>query len=77
MSDDEGFLPVIEEKELQEGKMKLVRVEGTPVLFIKQKKFSEATDPLSKAIEYVVSCGQTVVKPGCVRVFFNRTVGQD
>jgi len=38
MSDDEVFLPVIEEKELQEGKMKLVRVEGTPVLFIKQKR---------------------------------------
>lgn len=37
MPDNEGFVPVIEEKELKEGKMKLVRVEGTPVLFIKQK----------------------------------------
>jgi len=33
----DGFVPVLEEKELQEGKMKLVSVEGTPVLFIKQK----------------------------------------
>jgi nitrite reductase/ring-hydroxylating ferredoxin subunit len=33
---DEGFVPAIDEKELQEGKMKLVRVEGKPVLFIKQ-----------------------------------------
>ena len=33
---DEGFVPVIDEKELQEGKMKLVRVEGKPVLFIRQ-----------------------------------------
>jgi nitrite reductase/ring-hydroxylating ferredoxin subunit len=33
----DGFVPVLEEKELQEGKMKLVSVEGTPVLFIKQQ----------------------------------------
>ena len=32
-----GFVPVLEEKDLQEGKMKLVSVEGTPVLFIKQQ----------------------------------------
>lgn len=36
MSNDEGYVLVIEEKELQEGKMKLVRVQGVPVLFIKQ-----------------------------------------
>jgi nitrite reductase/ring-hydroxylating ferredoxin subunit len=30
------FLVGIDEKELEEGKMKLVSVEGTPVLFIKQ-----------------------------------------
>ena len=33
---DEGFVPVMDEKELQEGKMKLVRVEGRPVLLIRQ-----------------------------------------
>lgn len=33
----DGFVPVLEEKELQEGKMKLLSVEGTPVLFIMQK----------------------------------------
>ena len=32
----EGFVSVIDEKELQEGKMKLVRVEGKPVLLIRQ-----------------------------------------
>jgi 3-phenylpropionate/trans-cinnamate dioxygenase ferredoxin subunit len=30
------FVPVLEEKELQEGAMKLVSVEGSPVLLIKQ-----------------------------------------
>jgi nitrite reductase/ring-hydroxylating ferredoxin subunit len=33
----EGFVPALDEKELQEGKMKLLSVEGTPILFIKQK----------------------------------------
>ncbi len=32
-----SFVPVLDEKELQEGKMKLVSVEGTPVLFIKKQ----------------------------------------
>jgi nitrite reductase/ring-hydroxylating ferredoxin subunit len=36
MVESENFVPVLEEKELQEGTMKLVRVEGTPVLLIKQ-----------------------------------------
>jgi nitrite reductase/ring-hydroxylating ferredoxin subunit len=36
MSDSEGYAPVIDEKELQEGKMKAIRAEGKPVLFIKQ-----------------------------------------
>jgi nitrite reductase/ring-hydroxylating ferredoxin subunit len=36
LENKEGFVPVLEEKELQEGKMKLVSVQGTPVLFIKQ-----------------------------------------
>ena len=31
-----NFVPVLEEKELQEGTMKLVSVEGTPLLLIKQ-----------------------------------------
>ena len=31
-----GFVPVLEENELQEGSMKLVKVEGLPVLLIKQ-----------------------------------------
>jgi nitrite reductase/ring-hydroxylating ferredoxin subunit len=31
------FVSVLEEKELQEGKMKLVTVEGTPILIIKQQ----------------------------------------
>ena len=31
-----NFIPVLEEKELQEGTMKLVAVEGFPVLLIKQ-----------------------------------------
>jgi nitrite reductase/ring-hydroxylating ferredoxin subunit len=36
MADNEGYSPIIDEKELEEGKMKLVRVEGKPVLVIKQ-----------------------------------------
>lgn len=36
MSDEESYVQVIDEKELEEGKMKLVRVDGTPVLFIKK-----------------------------------------
>ncbi len=34
MSDDE-FVPVLDESELKEGSMKLVTVEGTPVLLVK------------------------------------------
>jgi 3-phenylpropionate/trans-cinnamate dioxygenase ferredoxin subunit len=37
MSDSEGYSPLIDEKELQEGQMKVVRAEGKPVLFVKQK----------------------------------------
>lgn len=37
MENADGFVPVLEEKDLQEGKMKLVTIEGTPVLFIKQQ----------------------------------------
>ena len=37
MENHDGFVPVLEEKELQEGKMKRLSVEGTPVLFIKQQ----------------------------------------
>jgi nitrite reductase/ring-hydroxylating ferredoxin subunit len=37
VENQEGFVAVLEEKELQEGKMKLVSVEGTPVLLIKQR----------------------------------------
>ena len=36
MENQDGFVPVLQEKELGEGKMKLVSVEGTPVLLIKQ-----------------------------------------
>jgi nitrite reductase/ring-hydroxylating ferredoxin subunit len=36
MAEDEGYISAIEEKELEAGKMKLVRVQGVPVLFIKQ-----------------------------------------
>jgi nitrite reductase/ring-hydroxylating ferredoxin subunit len=37
LADDvEGFFLAIEEKEIQEGKMKKVSVEGEPILFIKQ-----------------------------------------
>jgi 3-phenylpropionate/trans-cinnamate dioxygenase ferredoxin subunit len=36
MAESDNFIPVLEEKELQEGTMKLIRVEGLPVLLIKQ-----------------------------------------
>ena len=36
MAESDNFVPVLEEKDLQEGTMKLVRVEGYPVLLIKQ-----------------------------------------
>ena len=36
MDNQSGFVPVLEENELQEGSMKLVKVEGLPVLLIKQ-----------------------------------------
>jgi 3-phenylpropionate/trans-cinnamate dioxygenase ferredoxin subunit len=36
MDELEDFVPVIDEKELQDGTMKLLSVEGTPVLLIKQ-----------------------------------------
>lgn len=36
MADTDGYSPIIDESEIEEGKMKLVRVEGIPVLFIKQ-----------------------------------------
>jgi len=35
MSEEGNFVPVLDEKELQEGSMKLVNVEGTPVLLVK------------------------------------------
>ena len=34
---EDDFYPAIDEKELKEGTMKLVRIEGTPVLLIKQQ----------------------------------------
>ena len=37
MENTDGFVAALEEKELEEGQMKSVSVEGTPVLFIKQK----------------------------------------
>ncbi len=37
MEKSDGFVPVLKEKELQEGKMKRVSVEGIPVLLIKQQ----------------------------------------
>jgi nitrite reductase/ring-hydroxylating ferredoxin subunit len=37
MEEIEGFLSVIDEEELQEGKMRRLSVEGTPVLLIKQQ----------------------------------------
>jgi nitrite reductase/ring-hydroxylating ferredoxin subunit len=36
MDEMEDFFPALEEKELKEGTMKLVSVEGTPILLIKQ-----------------------------------------
>ena len=33
---EEEFFPILQEKELQEGKMKRVSVDGTPILLIKQ-----------------------------------------
>ena len=33
---EEDYTPVLDEKDLEEGEMKLVRVDGLPVLFIKQ-----------------------------------------
>ena len=36
MDETENFFPALEEKELKDGTMKLVSVEGTPILFIKQ-----------------------------------------
>ncbi len=33
---DEDFVPAVDEKELAESKMKLVSVEGIPIVFIKQ-----------------------------------------
>ena len=36
MGEMENFFPALEEKELKEGTMKLVSVEGTPILLIKQ-----------------------------------------
>ncbi len=37
MENNYGFVAVLDEKELQEGKMKRLSIEGTPVLLIKQK----------------------------------------
>jgi nitrite reductase/ring-hydroxylating ferredoxin subunit len=37
MENTEEFVPVLDEKELLEGKMKRISVEGTPVLLIKQQ----------------------------------------
>ncbi len=37
LDNTDGFVDALEEKDLEEGKMKRVSVEGTPVLFIKQK----------------------------------------
>lgn len=37
MEKPDGFVPVLDEKELQEGKMKLISVESTQVLFIKKE----------------------------------------
>lgn len=34
--EDSEYVPVLEEKDLEEGKMKLVKAQGTPVLLIKQ-----------------------------------------
>ena len=37
MENQDGFVPILDEKELAEGKMKLVSVEGVPILFVKQR----------------------------------------
>lgn len=37
MENTEGFVSVLDEKELQEGKMIKVSIQGTPVLLIKQQ----------------------------------------
>jgi 3-phenylpropionate/trans-cinnamate dioxygenase ferredoxin subunit len=44
MAESENFVPVLEEKELQEGSMKLVRIEGVPILLIKQASQIYAID---------------------------------
>ncbi len=36
MSSTDNYVPVLDEKELQEGKMKPVRIQGIPLLLIKQ-----------------------------------------
>jgi nitrite reductase/ring-hydroxylating ferredoxin subunit len=37
MENQEKFVPVLDDTEVQEGKMKLVHFEGLPLLFIKQQ----------------------------------------
>jgi len=37
MENKEEYVPVLDEKELQEGKMKRLSIEGTPLLLIKQQ----------------------------------------
>ena len=37
MTESNSFIAVLEEKELQEGAMKLVRIQGLPILLIKQE----------------------------------------
>jgi nitrite reductase/ring-hydroxylating ferredoxin subunit len=37
MENIDEYVPVLDEKELQEGKMKRLSIEGTPVLLIKQQ----------------------------------------
>jgi len=37
LENNDGFVAALDEKDLEEGKMKHVTVEGTPVLIIKQK----------------------------------------
>lgn len=44
MENNDGFVPVLDEKELGEGKMKLVSVKGAPVLLIKQNGHIFAID---------------------------------
>ncbi len=36
LAEDENYVAALEENAIEEGKMKLVRIQGTPVLFIKQ-----------------------------------------